>query len=258
MPLHHVEPADALGLRRQDVVLPHHVQHVRLHITGIGGDGAKTQYDNRKDNVLPAPPSGGGQYHQLDAENVLEHRRQDEDGHRDTQNRDEHHDIVRPFVLIEGGDNPKEDTDDKPCKEGQPAWLRRHGGIGHQGIRDLTPGIPEGFPHLPLGKQVLHEDHILFRCGLVQPIFLIIVRPGLLRKVPCHVRKGVSGDAVHQKEGCRDNDEQRKQHISDTFCDKFCHLFSSFLSGDRGFSIRNRGFFPPVPDGKYPVPVLIE
>ena len=33
------------------------------------------------------------------------------------------------------------------------------------------------------------------------------------RQVPRHMGKRISRDTVHQKKGCRNNDEQRKQHI---------------------------------------------
>ena len=137
----HVKSADALCLCREDVILSHNIQHVGFHISCICRYSSKTQYNDRKHDILPASPSRCRKHHQLHAEDVLKDGCQDKDRHRDPQDRDEHDDIVRPLILIKGSDDPQKDTNDKTCNQRHPAGFCRYRGIGHQRVCNFTSRI---------------------------------------------------------------------------------------------------------------------
>ena len=80
------------------------------------------------------------------------------------------------------------------------------------------------------------KDHKLVKHRFVQPIFCIVVCTGLFRKVPGHIRKGISRNAVHKKEGRRRDHKQCEEHINDSSCNKLFHiLFPLKLCGSLSF-----------------------
>ena len=108
-----LELAEALGAGCQDLILAEGVEHARLYVTGVCGDGAEAQDDDRDDLMLRLAPSGYRQPAQLNGKEILQKRGQDEHRDGDAQNCDEHDDIIGQLVFVERRDDTRPDTDDK-------------------------------------------------------------------------------------------------------------------------------------------------
>ena len=218
----------ALGTRGTDVIRVQHLQHIGTGIAHQGTDADDHQRDDGQHQmvrlihklspraelvVVTAHQSEQVEPAELDGEDQLQQRGEEERRQRDTCQRNDRNGIVGAAVLLRCGDDAQRHRNDDLKEErngahheGQPnavVELLKHGNGVEPAFAELTADGGTQ-PGEITGNDVL--IHVVHGFELGHP-FLKALGTGLLRLLTCHILNVRSGQATHQ---CVDNESHKE------------------------------------------------
>ena len=241
MPPEDLALREALRFGGLDVILPQHVEHARAHQAGNRRQRTESQCEGGQQRLVELAPALNREeidaegFAQLQAEEVLQHRAQNEARHGDADHGDEHGYGVPHAAALDGGHSAEQNTDDDGKDDRADAQIRRNeerfGDNGHH-----VAVIGDGNPQIA-AQAVAHIHQILHKHRLIQAVFRVHVG---------HCRRGdglvaderIARQHAHHEKRERDEHKQRQHRIDETLDNVANQRAPSFFVSFMPFSFR--------------------